>query len=91
VITPEYYKYGSNYVRRPDTWSVYAWTQFTLPAGTETNFNKIYFALKDVSATANGDGHNAPTGNIRTIDYQIRTGSAATPKIPSAPLILPIR
>lgn len=88
IITPEYYKYGTNYVRRPNNWVLHAWTQFSLPVRAATNLNKIYFAIKDVSATANGDGHNAPSSNIRTIDYP---GFVATQKIPSPPMILPIQ
>lgn len=79
TIVPEYWRVGStNSFRLIDDWYAVVWTRFTLPAGTEANNNKIYFAIKDMSDTADGDRHNAPTTNIRTIDYDIRpsTGSS---------------
>lgn len=84
TITPEYHRFGStNSFRRPNTWKSVAWTRFSLPSGTETNSSKIYFAVKDTSTTADGDGHNAPTGNIKTIDYNLRPSAAVD--VPSAP------
>lgn len=71
-ITPQYFSYQTNKIRNPNQYAPYLWTRFTLPAGTETDNDKIYFAIKDVSATANGDGHDAPDNNIRTTDYTLR-------------------
>ncbi len=69
-------------VRRPNSWGTVVWTRFILPDDIEQDFHRIYFAIKDVSAAGvhigtqwpwnRGDGHDAPTGNIRTIDYSIR-------------------
>lgn len=64
-IAPEYNKHGAHYVRRPNSWKLPAWTRFALPADVRT----VYFAIKDVSATTNGDGHNAPSECVHTIDY----------------------
>jgi len=71
-----------NGFRREDSWSARVWNQFELPAGTETNNDRIYFAIKDVSnSTGNAgsnwpynkvDGHDAPSNNIRVIDYHLR-------------------
>ena len=88
LITPQYFSHATNRVRNPNSFMPYLWTRFALPAGTETNNNIIYFAMKDVSATANGDGHNAPTSNIRTIDYTLRPGgSGGGAKNPNPPQI----
>lgn len=78
TIIPQYNRFGStNSFRRLDIYNIVVWTRFTLPTGTETNNNKIYFAIKDTSAITDGDAHNAPNTNVRTIDYDIRpsTGS----------------
>lgn len=82
ITTPEYNRFSTtNSFRRANSWKSVAWTRFTLPSGTETNNAKLYFAIKDTSSTADGDGHNAPTSNIKTIDYTLRqsTGSATLP------------
>ena len=87
IIEPEYWEYlTTNRVRRWDAWSKDAWTRFDLPAGTETNNDKLYFAIKDVSAVANGDGHDAPSSLIKTIDYTLRvSGGDTTPPTLSNP------
>ena len=93
-ITPEYWRFGStNSFRRPNPWKSVTWTRFSLPSDTESNSAKIYFAVKDTSSTADGDGHNAPTSNIKTIDYNLRP-SGATPidtTTPGSPTGLRIR
>lgn len=88
-ITPQYFSYNTNWIRNPNPWLPYLWTRFVLPAGTETNNKTIYFAMKDVSSPSNGDGHTAPSGNIRTIDYQLHPSSYTPPaqKMPSRPTI----
>lgn len=61
------------------------WTRFRLPDDIEQNYNRIYFAVKDVSekgrhkgsvfpwnTVKSGDGHDAPSPYIRTIDYDLR-------------------
>jgi hypothetical protein len=78
---------GANNYHRHDGWHKQAWTDFSLPADALTQA-KVYFAMKDVSATADGDSHNAPTSAIRTIDYNLGTTGGIPPsKIPSPPLI----
>ena len=86
-ITPDLYRRGStNVFTRPDTWARIAYNEFSLPAGTETNNNKLYFAIKDASSTASGDYHNAVSSNIKTIDYNIRPGSGTSDTTaPAAP------
>ncbi len=69
-------------VRRPNSWGTMVWTRFALPDDIEQRYNRIYFAVKDVSVAGahigtrwpwnRGDGHDAPTTNIRIIDYSIR-------------------
>lgn len=74
IIEPEYFEYGStNQIRRPNSWVHQAWTRFTIDNAVESGNDTIYFAVKDVSATANGDGHNAPSSNVRTISYILRS------------------
>lgn len=72
LVEPEFNEFGTNHVRRPTPWKAPAWTRFTLPALS----GKVYFAIKDVSSTANGDGHNSQSSLVRTIDYTLGTGSA---------------
>ena len=73
TITPENFRFGStNSFRRSNDWYPSAWTRFSLPGGTESVNNKLYFAVKDTSSTADGDYHNAPSSNVKTIDYIIR-------------------
>lgn len=94
TITPEYWRYGStNSFRGMNDWKSVRWTQFDLPAGVETNNDKIYFAIKDVSSAADGDGHNAPSSAIRTIDYEIRPSSGTQPDTtpPQSPTSLSVR
>jgi len=83
IIEPDYFEYGTtNRVRRPNPWVIQGWTRFSIPNSVESENNLIYFAIKDVSSTANGDGHNAPSGNIRTINYNLRPGGAPPPPPP---------
>jgi hypothetical protein len=84
-IKPEYYEFqDTRRIRRPNSWKYPAWTQFTLPDNIESQNDIIYFAIKDVSNTANGDGHNAPSDYIHTIDYQIQN-----PNSPNDSLAIP--
>ncbi|WP_155890776.1 hypothetical protein [Desulfuromonas sp. TF] len=76
VAEPEYWERGTtNKFRRPNSWKKPAWTRFTIPNSIEQSVNRIYFAIKDVSSTANGDGHNAPSSLIHTIDYDLKPGT----------------
>jgi hypothetical protein len=87
-IEPELNEYGAtNNVRIPD-WTEGIYTQFDLPEGTETANDTIYLALKDVSQTVNGDGHDAVSSALRTISYEIRPadegpGDTTPPAAPS--------
>ncbi len=78
---------GENLIRRPNSWVRGAWTRFRLPDDIEQNYNHIYFAVKDVSVAGahigtqwpynRGDGHDAPSQYIHTIDYYLRPDSYA--------------
>jgi hypothetical protein len=69
-------------IRRPNGWSTNVWTRFELPDDIEINYLKVFFAVKDVSVKGahigtkwpynKGDGHDAPTSNIKIIDYYLR-------------------
>ncbi len=69
-------------IRRASSYGIGVWTRFTLPDALESSHNTIYFAIKDISVAGAGagtqwpwtklDGHDAPTDNIRTIDYDLR-------------------
>lgn len=88
-------------VRRVSDSSPIVYTKFKLPDDVEANNNVIYFAIKDVSVSGGHagsqwpwtrlDGHNAPSSNVRTIDYHIRSLSndIANPK--NAPTLLNIQ
>ena len=75
--------------RRATSWGPNAFTTFKLPADKIRGARKIYFAIKDISAKNQhagsgwpwnkGDGHDAPTSNITTIDYALSAPSP--PKI----------
>ena len=80
IAEPEYRERGtSNTFTLSDSgWSKQAWTQFEIPQATADSADKIYFAIRDVSATVNGDGYNSPTTNIKTIDYAL-SASSTTP------------
>lgn len=85
-------------VRRPNPWSTVAWTRFTLPDAIEQTHDRIYFAIMDVSVTGGhvgtqwpwnrGDGHDAPTAYIRTIDYALRQNSTRSNMFLYLPAIL---
>ena len=91
-ITPQYFSYQTNKIRNPNQYAPYLWTRFTLPVGIETNNIILYFAIKDVSATTNGDGHNASSSYIRTIDYQLHPPGYTPPlKKPLSPQMLIIQ
>lgn len=80
TLTPEFYRYGeTNSFYRHDSWRTNAWTRFDLPDGAEDANDTIYFAIKDVSLASEGDGHDAPTSLIRTIDYSLRSGGTTSP------------
>jgi hypothetical protein len=88
LIAPELYATSVNAglggrIQRTTTDSKPAWTQFAIPSGTVSANSKLYFAVKDVSATGSGDGHNSPNSNIKTIDYSLTSSSDTT--APSAP------
>ncbi len=78
----EYTGENSNYIRRVSAWKILAWTRFKLPDDIEQHYNHIYFAVKDVSVAGahvgtqwpynKGDGHDAPSPYIHTIDYHLR-------------------
>jgi len=74
----------ANSFKRANPWKWGVWNQFSLPAGIVNGNNKIYFAVKDVSSMANGDYHDAPTSNIKTIDYSIRPGGGTSDTTPPA-------
>ncbi len=69
---------GSRF-RRSNRWKQTAYTSFDLPLEDVDKGKMIYFAVKDVSELGKhtgkqypwnkGDGHNAPTDLIKTIDY----------------------
>lgn len=61
---------GTNTFYRGNPWVKTAWTRFTLPAEVTQSSNIVYFAIKDVSSVANGDGHDSPSQLIKTIDYK---------------------
>ncbi len=81
-ITPIFYRAGNtNLVRKANPWRQIVWTRFKLPEQVEKKTNRIFFAIKDVSQKGehrgthpykNGDGHNAPSPLIHTIDYFLR-------------------
>ena len=78
---------GAGRIKRPNPWKFSALTRFTLPADVMTA-GTVYFAVKDVSSSAKGDGHDAPSSLIKTIDY-----SLSTPKIqpPQKLIVVPAK
>ena len=97
---------GEKLVRRSNQWVRAAWTRFKLPDQTESANNRLYFAVKDVSVAGAhagtvwpwtaGDGQNAPSSNVKTIDYYLRPSSAVpspsvtpTPTAPHQPTATP--
>jgi hypothetical protein len=77
---------GHHLIKRANGWSSNVWTRFQLPAEITNNYLKVFFAIKDVSVQDGhkgskwpygyGDGHDAPTNNIKTIDYFIKRPSS---------------
>jgi hypothetical protein len=76
-ITPEYFPVDTYLVRRGEPYARTGWTQFTL---AEVTSGTVYFAIKDVSVSGGhiggypngyGDGHDAISSLIRTIDYAL--------------------
>jgi len=69
-------------IRRQSGWRKNVWTRFTLSENVENKYLKIFFAVRDVSKKGAhkgskwpytfGDGHDAPTSNIKIIDYYLR-------------------
>ena len=94
IVEPEWFTSPThtsvnNGIRRENAWSTRVWTRFDLPVGVETNNNKLYFAVKDVSVNDGNagtnwpwtktDGHDAVSPYIHTIDYYIRPdGTSST-------------
>jgi len=72
---------GNNLIRRPNGWQKNVWTRFNIPNEIENKYLKIFFAVKDVSVLGahvgkkwpynKGDGHNAPSSNVKIIDYYL--------------------
>ncbi|WP_321391018.1 hypothetical protein [uncultured Desulfuromusa sp.] len=91
VAEPEYRERGSSntFTLSDGGWSKQAWTQFEIPQSTVESVDKIYFAIRDVSLTANGDGYNSPTKLIKTIDYALSASSTKpTTVMPPGNLLL---
>jgi hypothetical protein len=75
-------KNSEHLIRRANGWTSNVWTRFNLSRDVEEEYSKIYFAVKDVSVKGKhvgtkwpynkGDGHDAPTKNIKIIDYYLR-------------------
>lgn len=73
-------------VRRVGDDVVTVYTKFKLPDNVETSNSVIYFAIKDVSVGGGHagtnwpwtrlDGHNAPSSNVRTIDYALSASTS---------------
>jgi hypothetical protein len=69
-------------IRRANGWTSNVWTRFELSRDIENEYLKVFFAVKDVSVEGEhvgtrwpynkGDGHDAPTSNIKIIDYYLR-------------------
>lgn len=106
LVNPEWYggpEYAGapNLIRRFESWVTYTFTQFELPDDIEAANDVIYFAIKDVSAAGGHrgtrypwnrtDGHDAPSQNIRTIDYHLRPTRGTTPATISPPTSLRVR
>ncbi|MAZ65533.1 MAG: hypothetical protein CMF25_00280 [Kangiellaceae bacterium] len=80
-----------HYFRRPNGWGTLAFTTFEVPPLELQKLNTIYFAVKDVSALGEnkggrwpwnkGDGHDAASPFIKTIDFAIN-GASLKPKAP---------
>lgn len=84
TTTPEYHRFGAtNSFRRSNAWYMSAWTRFDLPAEVEANNNRLYFAVKETSAIADGDYRNPRDSNIKTIDYQLAAAPPADTTSPS--------
>jgi hypothetical protein len=79
--------------RRSNRWKQTAYTSFDLPLVEEDKGKIIYFAVKDVSELGKhvgsqypwnkGDGHNAPTELIKTIDYPYGVTQQELPEPPT--------
>lgn len=82
---------SDNLIRRPNAWGSNAWTRFKIPDDVEAANGQLYFAVKDVSVAGahvgdswpwnKGDGHDAPSSDIKVIDYYLTSTNA--PKAPS--------
>ena len=90
VAEPEYRERGTSNTFTLDDkgWRKNAWTQFEIPDEVEASVDKIYFAIRDVSSTTNGDGYNSPTTNIKTIDYVLSNRMFNTQVLPPSNLLL---
>ena len=92
-IKPLFYS-GNDYsgdkflLRRVNSYAKMVWTRFEAPTDTSL-LSDIYFAVKDVSVLGanaglsfpynRADGHNAPTDNIKTINFRL----SSKPNAPS--------
>jgi hypothetical protein len=73
-------------------YSEQAYCKFRIPDLDESQYKKIYFAVKDVSQKGkhlgsypwnDADGHNAPTQNIKIIDYDFVSNKDTKPSPPT--------
>jgi len=73
IAEPEFRERGTSntFTLSDNGWSKQAWTQFEIPQNVVESADKMYFAIRDVSSTANSDGYNSPTTNVKTIDYAL--------------------
>jgi len=85
TIEPQYYanERCEGCISRMSTWRRFAWAKFTLPDEIEANYNRIYFAIKDVSEIAEGDIRDASSPYIHTIDYYLRPDSGSDTTSPT--------
>ena len=91
-IHPMYHTPDGTLVWRYNNWATQVWTRFELPHDIEFNNKEIYFAVKDVSVKGEhkgpwphnlGDGHDAPSSLIHTIDYSLPSGLITSVALPA--------
>lgn len=82
-ITPEVYastkNTGAGRIERTTIDTKPVLTRFAIPDATVQGADRIYFAIKDVSSVAAGNGQNAPNSRIKTIDYALKTVRLSPP------------
>lgn len=81
TIEPIFFRVGdTNLIKKAHSWGRTCWTRFTLPDEVEQSTHRMFFAIKDMSKKGEhvdarthrkGDGHDAPSPYIHTIDYYI--------------------